>query len=98
VKPRVVFHVLADRELNDAARYYEQECPGLGTAFLAEVERCTDSILEHPEAGTLVQADVRRRILSRFPYGILYRVLPDHVRVLAIMNLRRRPFYWRGRR
>lgn len=95
---RVVFHVLADCELNDVALYYEQASPGLGAVFLAAVECCTDSILDHPQAGSLIRADVRRRIVSRFPYGILYRILPDHIRVLAVMNLRRRPFYWLGRR
>jgi hypothetical protein len=36
--PRVSFHVLAERELNDAALYYEHERLGLGAAFLDEVE------------------------------------------------------------
>ena len=95
---RVVFHVLADRELSDAALYYEQASLGLGMAFLAEVESCTDSILDLPQAGPTIRGDVRRRIVSRFPYGILYGILPDHIRILAVMNLKRRPFYWLGRR
>jgi toxin ParE1/3/4 len=38
---RVIFHKLAERELNDAASYYyAQERPGLGAAFLGEVTRC----------------------------------------------------------
>ena len=32
----VTFNVLAEREPNDAAQYYEHEQPGLGTAFIAE--------------------------------------------------------------
>ena len=36
---RVSFHELADRELNDAALYYEAETAGLGVRFLDEVER-----------------------------------------------------------
>jgi len=28
---RVTFHRLAERELNDAAKYYEIECPRLGS-------------------------------------------------------------------
>jgi hypothetical protein len=31
----VSFHPLAERELNDAAQYYERESVGLGAAFLA---------------------------------------------------------------
>ena len=37
---RVTFNELAERELKDAAQYYEREQSGLGTAFIAEVRRC----------------------------------------------------------
>ena len=91
------FHDLAKVELNEAAHYYERESPGLGTAFVAEVERCTAAILEHPQASPVVRGTIRRRLLRRFPYGLLYRVRPEHVRILAVMNLKRRPGYWVGR-
>ena len=57
------FHELADRELGEAAQYYELETPGLGSAFVSEVERCVRAILQHPEAGTAVQGAVRRRLV-----------------------------------
>jgi hypothetical protein len=44
----VSFNQLAERELNDAAHYYELESSGLGEAFLAEAQRCCDAILEQP--------------------------------------------------
>jgi len=50
----VSFNVLAERELNDAAQYYELESPGLGAAFLAEIEKCCEAIVAHPEAGQFV--------------------------------------------
>ena len=91
------FHDLAKVELNEAAQYYERDSPGLGAALVAEVERCTAAILEHPEASPIVTGAVRRRLLRRFPYGLLYRVRPEQVRILAVMNLKRRPGYWVGR-
>jgi toxin ParE1/3/4 len=93
----VTYHRLAELELSDAAQYYETESPGLGTAFLNEIGRCTAAIVEHPEAGTLVRGSVRRRLLHRFPYGILYSYTTTSIRILAIMNLKRRPNYWVGR-
>lgn len=92
---RAGFHKLAERELNEAAQYYELETPGLGVAFLNEVEECQRSIEQHPEAGTVVQGRVRRRLLHRFPY--LYSITPRRIRILAVMNLKRRPAYWVGR-
>lgn len=94
---RVSFHELAERELNDAALYYEQESIGLGVKFLAEVERYIGAIIKNPTAGRRVRGQLRRRILRTFPYGILYSVKDNGIRVLAIMNLKRRPLYWVGR-
>jgi|SRR6185436_412298 len=91
------FHRLAERELIEAAQYYEAEKPGLGRAFLNEIERCLRSIQLNPEAGTMVQGVVRRRLLRRFPYALLYAVKPRKIRILAVMNLKRRPAYWAGR-
>lgn len=94
---RLSFHRLAERELNDAALYYESESPGLGAIFLDEIERIMEAIAKDPSAGIKVRGQVRRRILRRFPYGILYSAKADGIRILAIMHLKRRPMYWVGR-
>jgi plasmid stabilization system protein ParE len=91
---RPEFHRLADRELNEAAQYYDREEPGLGSSFLQEVDRCLQSIAAHPEAGGIVRGSVRRRLLRRFPYALLYKIKPSGIRILAVMNLKRRPTYW----
>ena len=94
---RASFHPLAERELIDAAQYYEHESPGLGSLFLDAAERCELTIIEHPQAGPIIQGEVRRRLMQTFPYALLYTVSPLVVRILAVMNLRRRPMYWIGR-
>src|SRR5262249_41268221 len=94
---RVSFHQLAERELNEAALYYEQESSGLGVRFLEEVEQYVAQIMSNPWAGQKIRGEIRRRILRKFPFGILYSVKDKHVRVLAIMNLKRKPNYWIGR-
>ncbi len=94
----VSFNPLAEQELNDAARYYELESPGLGNAFLTEAQRCCDEIVEYPEAGPVALELIRRRLIRRFPYAILYTIHSDAIRVLAVMNLKRRPAYWVGRK
>ena|SRR5215470_10983596 len=91
------FHRLAERELNDAAQYYDLEKPGLGASFLREVDRCLRAIRKEPQAGLILRGSVRRRLLGRFPYALLYTVQPAGIRILAVMNLKRRPTYWVGR-
>jgi len=88
------FHRLAEYELNEAARYYELEDPGLGAVFLVEVDRCLQAIQAAPEAGAILRGAVRRRLLRRFPYALLYKIKPNGIRILAVMNLQRRPNYW----
>jgi plasmid stabilization system protein ParE len=97
VTQRAVFHRLAEREFAEAAEYFERERPGLCAAFISEVERCLSAIVEFPESGRILAGPVRRRIVRRFPYGVLYSIQPDHIRVLAVMHSRRRPMYWAGR-
>jgi plasmid stabilization system protein ParE len=91
------FNALAEAELNDAIRYYENEQVGLGAAFLAEVRRCTASIAEFPEASPVVRGQIRRRLCNKCPYALLYERRADQIRVLAVMHVRRRPNYWVGR-
>ncbi|MBI2207218.1 MAG: type II toxin-antitoxin system RelE/ParE family toxin [Candidatus Rokubacteria bacterium] len=94
---RPEFHRLAERELNEAAQYYDVEEPGLGSSFLQEIDRCLESIEAYPEAGAILRGSVRRRLLRGFPYALLYRIKPSGIRILAVMNLKRRPGYWVGR-
>lgn len=77
------FHRLAELELNEAAQFYDGETPGLGLSFIREVERCLQLILENPHGGPVIGGTVRRRLVRRFPYALLYKVHSDSIRLLA---------------
>ena len=94
---RVSFHQLAEFELNDAAVFFETKREGLGLRFLSAVESAVAKIQEHPEASPVIIEGVRQKVLKRFPYSILYFIKSDRIRILAVANQRRRPFYWYGR-
>ncbi len=94
---RISFHRLARTELMDALVYYEAERPGVGLAFLDEISRCLKSVTEFPEAAPIVRGAIRKKLLRKFPYALLYSIKPWGIRILAVMNLKRRPFYWAGR-
>ena len=88
----------ARQELLEAIQYYESESPGLGAAFLSTINEGIDQLLEFPESSPILHGKVRRKPLRRFPYSLLYSLRDRHVRILAVMNQKRRPFYWRGRK
>ena len=88
----------ARRELFETIQYYESESPGLGEAFLRIVEDGIEQLLAFPESAPVLRGRVRRKVLRRFPYSLLYSIRDGEIRVLAVMNQKRRPFYWLGRR
>lgn len=87
----------AELEMLDAARYYELQATGLGTDFIDKIGAAIQDISENPERWPIIKDSIRRRLVRRFPYALLYRVDPDEVIVQATMHLRRRPDYWFNR-
>jgi len=91
------FHAAAEAELNQAVDYYNACRPDLGWDFAQEVHLAIQSILAHPEAWTPLSKHTRRCLVRRFPYGVIYQMLGDTIRIIAVMHLNRRPGYWRDR-
>ena len=83
--------------MNEAARFYERRREGLGLEFLNEVQRTITSILAHPQSGPSVSPNIRRRIVRRFPFGVLYAIHEKEIVVVAVAHLKRRPGYWKAR-
>ncbi|MDP1673902.1 MAG: type II toxin-antitoxin system RelE/ParE family toxin [Burkholderiales bacterium] len=94
---RLEFHPEAELELIEAALHYEYEVPGLGEYFEAEVWRATNLLLEHPEMGQAVGADLRRFVLSRFPFTLIYSAAAGILRIEVVAHQSRLPGYWRVR-
>jgi mRNA-degrading endonuclease RelE of RelBE toxin-antitoxin system len=94
----VIIHESAEEELYEAAEYYDSQVPGLGHAFLLEIQQAIHFIQFEPESSPRIYKVVRKRVLRRFPYNILYSVKNDVITILAIASQRRRPFYWRNRK
>ena len=70
----------------------------MGEDFRAELARVVTLVAEGPEAGSPLAAGRRRWLMKRFPYAVVYRVVPDGaVRVLAVAHHRRRAGYWHAR-
>jgi len=94
---RVVFHPLAELELIESTRFYEARASGLGGDFIRQVEHTLAQIVANPEAGSPLSGKIRRRLVQRFPFAILYQSGPEDLSVIAVMHLRRRPDYWKRR-
>ena len=94
---RAIFHPEAFKETIESARFYEDRSEGLGSDFLAAVDETTRRIEQFPEAGRIDRANIRKRLVSGFPFTILYEIQPDRIFIAAVMHQHRRPGYWRKR-
>ena len=97
-KMKVFFHPQAEAEFNEAIDYYEGIEPYLGYDFALEVHLAIQRAVEFPEAWPVLEGDIRRSLVKRFPYGILYSAEQDGIFVVAVMNLYREPGYWKQRK
>jgi len=93
----VEFHPEAQDEFISAAQFYERETEGLGLDFIATVQRAYERLPEFPASGAPFGRRLRRLLVPKFPYGLLYRVEPERIYIIAVMHLHRRPGYWRSR-
>jgi plasmid stabilization system protein ParE len=94
---RLEFHPEAELELIEAALHYELEVPGLGERFEYEVRSATDFLLDPPEIGQQVDPNLRRFILPRFPFTLIYSATSDVLRIEVVAHQSRLPGYWRAR-
>jgi hypothetical protein len=91
------FHPEADQEMFEAARYYQSLSSGLGDDYLDEVECAVRSIATSPQTWPILEGDFRRRLVKRFPFGVIYRIEPDKILIIAVAHLRKKPGYWKNR-
>lgn len=94
---RLTYHPNAEEELIQAAQFYERRIPTLGAQLLDAIDRATSAIQEAPERCSIIEADVGRYSMRRFPYATYYRVLPGELRILAFKHHSRHPNYWSSR-
>ena len=91
-------HADARGEFLLAADWYDAEVPGLGTRFVAEIERCLELLAQRPSIGSPYGRRLRRFVVDdAFPYPLAYAVRGDVIFVVAVAHHSRRPGYWRYR-
>lgn len=90
----LIFSVVAEKEIQNAADYYESQEPGLGSRFVNELDRATAFILQFPNAWTRISRRSRRCCLRYFPYNVIYSVQGDTITVVTVVHQSRDPEKW----
>ena len=87
----------ARSEFDDAYDFYESRKAGLGELFADAVQVVFERIGKMPRMHRAVVGDVRRAVVTGFPYCLYYREEPGRVRVLSVFHTSRDPAVWRKR-
>ncbi len=98
-----VLHPEASAEARAAALWSDEQRPGLGGEYLAElsavlqrIEAAPQSFPRWPDVSDTTEP-IRRAVMHRFPYALAFEAHVDHVLVLAVAHGKRRPLYWLAR-
>ena len=91
------FHPDALREADASASFYKSKQAGLEKRFLAALEDAITRIRINPLIYHKMEANIRKCRLTRFPYGLVYRVTDDCIEIIAVMHLRQSPGFWKDR-
>ncbi len=89
----------ADQELSEGAIFYAREASAeVGLAFILEYERALELLCSNPRLGAIWRNRRRRFPLRKFPYSIIYYIVGEDLRVIALAHHGRKPTYWSGRK
>jgi toxin ParE1/3/4 len=94
----VIFTPIARRELIDAQDWYETEAHGLGRRFRAALDAAVERMSANPHQFPVLYKGIRRALLRRFPYALLFVIDPDDtLTVMACFHGSRDPAQWKKR-
>jgi plasmid stabilization system protein ParE len=91
------YHGAARGEFREAVLWYEDKRPGLGTDFLNTIQSEIERVAENPARYPVIYKDLRRALVPRFPYQIIFSFQQDSLYIFAIIHSARDPRVWKRR-
>ncbi|HEX4996868.1 MAG TPA: type II toxin-antitoxin system RelE/ParE family toxin [Terriglobia bacterium] len=88
----------ADLDAQSAIRWYDERSRELGDDFLRKVNECIISVEKTPEKYPVVHREMRRALVARFPYAVIYEIENTEIIIYAIYHCARNPEIWKRRR
>jgi len=100
VTPRILQE--AEAELLEAIYWYDDREEGLGVDFFQQALKTIHTIGKEPQRfpfyeGTTLQRKLRRALVDRFPYVVIFEIRKSEILIVAIVHTSRRPGFWQTR-
>lgn len=91
---KVTLHPGAERDIEEAAAFYEREgSTALAATFVAEFKRIAMLLPKHPDIGLPRSNGARGLSMNVFPYTVIYRAAAAEILILVVKHDSRRPGY-----
>ncbi|MDF1666887.1 MAG: type II toxin-antitoxin system RelE/ParE family toxin [Planctomycetota bacterium] len=90
----LAYHPGADQDAEEAEEWYENRSERAADEFEVALREAECAILRDPYAYLSFTKDTRRYKVSRFPFWVIYAILPDVIFVLAVAHEKREGGYW----
>ena len=87
----------AEIDVADAVGWYEDQRTGLGNELLDELDSVMSRVVESPFQFPHIRHQVRRALLSRFPFSVYFWVSDEAVELVAMLHHHRDPRTWQRR-
>lgn len=97
MSPRVRLLPEAKAEFDEAADWYEAQRAGLGVTFVARIREVLGKVSSDPQLHATIYLDIRKAVVPKFPYVVLYREEPGEVVVVSVFHTSRDPSIWKAR-
>jgi toxin ParE1/3/4 len=91
------FHPDARAESRTSLDWYRQRSVRAGEAFLSELDRAIETILNAPQRWPIDEDGFRNYRLHRFPFVVVYSDKPATLQIIAVAHASRNPGYWKYR-
>jgi plasmid stabilization system protein ParE len=90
----IEYHKAADKEVFRIYRRYYKQSPNVARKFLAELQVAVNEVEQSPELWPEHLHGTRFRRLNRYPHYVVYLILADRIKIVAVQHSARRPGYW----
>ena len=87
----------AELEILEAVTFYRERAGDIAADFFNEFKKAREEIKAFPEFWMEVGGGYRRKLIDRYPYGIIYRIQGEEIQIVALAHTSRKPGYWKGR-
>ncbi len=87
----VVFSLTASADTDAAANWLDEQRPGQGRTFIDQLQRSLRLVAQYPECGQRVRGPLRRVLVHRFSYAVLYQHRHETIEIVAVFDTRREP-------